>query len=55
MMRLNKRQDNKLEKLLHLVGDLFELNDNKDSFSITRLKFLGQLSDYKILKNNSVS
>ena len=22
----NKRQDNKLEKLLHLVGDLFELN-----------------------------
>jgi len=23
---VNKRQDNKLEKLLHLVGDLFELN-----------------------------
>jgi len=22
---VNKRQDNKLEKLLHLVGDLFEL------------------------------
>jgi hypothetical protein len=23
-----KRQDNKLEKLLHLVGDLFEKEDN---------------------------
>ena len=23
---VNKRQDNKLEKLLHQVGDLFELN-----------------------------
>jgi hypothetical protein len=22
---VNKRQDNKLEKLLHLVGDLFEI------------------------------
>jgi hypothetical protein len=25
---VNKRQDNKLEKLLHLVGDLFELYDD---------------------------
>jgi len=25
MLSLNKRRDNKLEKLLHLVGDLFEL------------------------------
>jgi hypothetical protein len=24
-LAVNKRQDNKLEKLLHLVGDLFEL------------------------------
>jgi hypothetical protein len=23
---VNKRQDNKLEKLLHLVGDLIEMN-----------------------------
>jgi hypothetical protein len=27
---VNERQDNKLEKLLHLLGDLFELQD--DSF-----------------------
>ena len=25
---VNKRQDNKLEKLLHLVGDLFESHDD---------------------------
>jgi hypothetical protein len=25
---VNKRQDNKLKKLLHLVGDLFELYDD---------------------------
>jgi hypothetical protein len=25
---VNKRQDNKLEKLLHQVGDLFELYDD---------------------------
>ena len=25
---VNKRQDNKLEKMLHLVGDLFELYDD---------------------------
>jgi hypothetical protein len=25
---VNKRQDNKLEKLLHLVGDLYELYDD---------------------------
>jgi hypothetical protein len=27
-LAVNKRQDNKLEKLLHLVGDLFELYDD---------------------------
>jgi hypothetical protein len=25
---VNKRQDNKLEKLLHIVGDLYELYDD---------------------------
>jgi hypothetical protein len=25
---VNKRQDNKLEKFLHIVGDLFELYDD---------------------------
>jgi hypothetical protein len=25
---VNKRQDNKLEKLLHLIGGLFELHDD---------------------------
>jgi hypothetical protein len=28
---VNERQDNKLEKLLHLVGDLFELYDDDDA------------------------
>jgi hypothetical protein len=26
MLAVNKRQDNKLKKMLHQVGDLFELN-----------------------------
>jgi hypothetical protein len=29
---VNKRQDNKLEKLLHLVGDLFELYDDARTY-----------------------
>jgi hypothetical protein len=29
---VNKRQDNKLEKLLHLVGDLFELYDDARNY-----------------------
>jgi hypothetical protein len=29
---VNKRQDNKLEKMLHLVGDLFELYDDARSY-----------------------
>ena len=29
---VNKRQDNKLKKLLHLVGDLFELYDDARTY-----------------------
>jgi hypothetical protein len=29
---VNKRQDNKLEKLLHLIGDLFELYDDARTY-----------------------
>jgi hypothetical protein len=29
---VNKRQDNKLEKLLHLVGDLFECEIKPEKF-----------------------
>jgi hypothetical protein len=29
---VNKRQDNKLEKLLHQVGDLFELYDDARTY-----------------------
>jgi len=31
---INKRQDNKLEKLLHLVGDLFELYDEAQTYKL---------------------
>jgi hypothetical protein len=31
---VNKRQDNKLEKLLHLVGDLFELYDDARTYKL---------------------
>ena len=31
---VNKRQDNKLEKLLHLVGDLFELYDDARNYKL---------------------
>ena len=31
---VNKRQDNKLEKLLHLVGDLFELSDDARAYKL---------------------
>jgi len=31
---VNKRQDNKLEKLLHLVGDLFELYDDVRTYKL---------------------
>jgi len=31
---VNKRQDNKLERLLHLVGDLFELNDDVRTYNL---------------------
>jgi hypothetical protein len=31
---VNKLQDNKLEKLLHLVGDLFELLPKGNSYSL---------------------
>jgi hypothetical protein len=31
---VNKRQDNKLEKLLHLVGDLFELYDDARAYKL---------------------
>jgi len=31
---VNKRQDNKLEKLLHLVGDLFELHDDARTYKL---------------------
>jgi len=34
---VNKRQDNKLEKLLHLVGDLFELKNVVRSLTLRRL------------------
>jgi len=33
---VNERQDNELKKLLHLVGDLFQLYDDA---RITNLKF----------------
>ena len=36
---VNKIQDNKLEKLLHLVGDLFELNVNKFTIEYLVLHF----------------
>jgi hypothetical protein len=29
---VNKRRDNKLEKLLHLVGDLFEFHDDARTY-----------------------
>jgi hypothetical protein len=31
---VNKREDNKLEKLLHLVGDLFELYDDAQTYKL---------------------
>jgi hypothetical protein len=31
---VNKRQYNKLEKLLHLVGDLFELYDDARTYKL---------------------
>jgi len=31
---VHKRQDNKLEKLLHLVGDLFELYDDARTYKL---------------------
>jgi len=31
---VNKRQDNKLEKLLHLVGDLFQLYDDAQTYKL---------------------
>jgi len=31
---VNKRQDNKLEKFLHLVGDLFELYDDARTYKL---------------------
>jgi hypothetical protein len=31
---VNKRQDNKLEKLLHLVGDLFELYGDARTYKL---------------------
>ena len=31
---VNKRQDNKLEKLLHLVGDLLELYDDARTYKL---------------------
>ena len=31
---LNKRQENKLKKLLHLVGDLFELYDDARTYKL---------------------
>jgi len=34
---LNKRQDNKLEKFLHLVDDLFELYDDARACKLKRL------------------
>jgi len=40
MLSLNKRQINKLEKMLHLVGDLFELYDDAHTnfkFSLNEL------------------
>jgi hypothetical protein len=38
-LAVNKHQDNKLEKLLHLVGDLFELN-SYDTFVIVNVLFI---------------
>jgi hypothetical protein len=35
-LAINKRQDNKLEKLLHLVGDLFEFGEVKCVLVCTR-------------------
>ena len=32
---VNKRQDNKLEKLLYLVGDLFELYDDARTYKLS--------------------
>jgi hypothetical protein len=37
---VNKRQDNKLEKLLHLVGDSFELNWKIGTFHEYQYAFL---------------
>jgi hypothetical protein len=37
---VNNRQDNKLEKLLHLVGDLFELSS---FFPVLQLKILWEI------------
>jgi hypothetical protein len=31
---VNKRQDNKLDKLLHLVGELFELYNNARAYKL---------------------
>jgi len=31
---VNKRKDNKLEKLLHLIGDLFELYDDARTYKL---------------------
>jgi hypothetical protein len=31
---VNKRQDNKLEKLLHRIGDLFELDDDVRTYKL---------------------
>jgi len=33
-LTVNKRQDNKMEKLLHLVGDLFELYDDARTYKL---------------------
>jgi hypothetical protein len=43
---VNKRQDNKLKKLLHQVGDLFELYDDARTYkpSIKINSILQQLS-----------
>jgi len=33
---VNKRQDNKLEKLLHIVGDLFEFYDDARTYKLKK-------------------
>jgi hypothetical protein len=45
---VSKCQYNKLEKLLHLVGNLFELYDDARTSKFQTLKLIGDLLDYHI-------